>query len=86
MLIIYEVVVARGEDPEAVLSSETLAETQAQVMTLEQARAVGFSHGRPHVEGLEVRLVAVAARDAQFVQRRLEGSHVVQSFKAHEVG
>ena len=85
MLIIYEVVVARGEDPDALLSPETLGETQAQIMTLDEARAVGFTHGEPHPQGLEVRLIAVSPGDARFVQSRLEASPAAQSFRAHEV-
>jgi hypothetical protein len=85
MLIIYEVIVARGEDPETLLSAETLEETQAQVMTLDQARAIGISHGEPNPRGLEVRLIAVSPRDARFVQSRLEASPAAQSFRAHEV-
>jgi hypothetical protein len=82
---VFEVVVARGEDAEAVLSAETLAETQAQVMTLAEAAALGFSGQQPDAKGREVRLVAVAPRDSQFVQRRLEASPAVQSFRVHEV-
>lgn len=85
MLIVFEVIVARGGDPDALLSDEVLAETQAQVMTLDEAAAVGFSGARPDAKGREVRLVAVAPRDAQFVQRRLEANDAVQSFTPHEV-
>lgn len=85
MLIVFEVVVAAGEDPDALLSEEVLRETQAQVMTIAEAAAVGFSGARPDPKGREIRLIAVAPRDAQFVQRRLEGSAVAQSFRLHEV-
>jgi hypothetical protein len=85
MLCIFEVKVATGHDPDALLSEEALRETQAQVMTLEQARAVGFSGARPDAGGHEVRLVAVAPRDSQFVQRRLEANDAVLSFRLHEV-
>jgi len=85
MLVLFEVVVARGQDPDSLLSPEVLAETKAQVMSLDDARAVGFSGARPDPQGLEVRLVAVAPRDARFVQSRLESNHAVASFRAHEV-
>ena len=84
MLVLFEVVVARGQDPDALLSPEVLKETQAQVMTLEEASALGFQGARQSEHG-EVRLVAVAPRDARFVQSRLESSHAVASFRAHEV-
>jgi hypothetical protein len=54
-------------------------------MTREEAAAVGFSGVAPDPKGREVRLVVVAPRDAQFVQRRLEASPAVQSFRPHEV-
>jgi len=85
MLIIYEVLVARGHDPDALLSAEALADTQAQVMTIEEAKAVGFSGAQPDPKGREIRLIAVAPRDAQYVQRRLEANDGVQSFRVHEV-
>ena len=85
MLIVYEVVAAQGENPEGLLSEEVLNETQAQIMTIGEARAVGFTAAVPHPQGLEIRLVAVAPRDAQFVLRRLEASAAVQSFRAHEI-
>jgi hypothetical protein len=85
MVTIFEVVIARGEDPDGFLSAETLAETQAQVMTLAEASALGFEGLRPDEKGREVRLVAVAPRDGQFIQRRLEASPAVQAFRVHEV-
>jgi hypothetical protein len=85
MLTVFEVVVVPGNDPDALLSAEALADTQAQVMTVEEARAVGFSGVQPDGKGRELRLIAVAPRDAQFVQRRLEASDAVQSFRVHEV-
>lgn len=85
MLILYEVVIARGHDPDALLSQEALSDTQAQVMTLEEAKAVGFSGAQPDPKGREIRLIAVAPRDAQYVQRRLEANDAVLSFRVHEV-
>jgi hypothetical protein len=85
MLILYEVVIARGHDPDALLSEEALTDTQAQIMTLDEAKAVGFSGAQPDPKGREIRLIAVAPRDAQYVQRRLEANDGVQSFRAHEI-
>ncbi len=85
MLTLFEVVIARGHDPDALLSQEALADTQAQVMTLDEAKAVGFSGAQPDAKGREIRLIAVAPRDAQYVQRRLEANDAVQSFRVHEV-
>ena len=85
MLHVFEVFVAPGHDPDALLSEETLAETQAQVMTPDEAAAVGFSGIQPDAKGREVRLIAVAQRDSQWVQRKLEANEAVTSFKVHEV-
>ncbi len=85
MLIVFEVVIAKGEDPDALLSQEVLDETHAQVMTIAEASAVGFDGARPDPKGREIRLIAVAPRDAQFIQRRLEASAAAQSFRKHEV-
>jgi len=85
MLILYEVFLVQGGNPDGLLSREVMQETHAQIMTIEEARAVGFSGAESHLQGLEVRFIAVSPRDARFVQSRLEASHVVQSFRAHEV-
>lgn len=85
MLIVFEVFIAPGHDPDALLSEEALADTQAQVMTIDQAAAVGFQGAKPDPKGREVRLIAVAPRDAQYIQRRLEANDGVASFRPHEV-
>jgi hypothetical protein len=85
MLTLYEVIVATGESADGLLSEEVLRETHAQIMTLDEAKALGFSGAQPDEKGREVRLIAVAPRDAQFIQRRLEASHAVQLFRVHEV-
>ncbi len=64
MMVVFEVHVAPGSDPTRILSAETMRETQAQVMTFDEAKKVGFN-GLPETPaGHEVRLVAVAKRDA----------------------
>lgn len=85
MLIVYEVLIAAGHDADALLSQEALDDTQAQVMTIDEAKAVGFSGAAPDPKGREIRLIAVSPRDAQYVQRRLEANDGVLSFRAHEV-
>jgi hypothetical protein len=85
MLVLFEVLVAAGQDPDTLLSDEVLRETQAQVMKLEEARALGFSGVEPDPKGRDQRLIAVAARDAQFIQRRLEMTDAVQSFRLHQL-
>ncbi|MBW2529171.1 MAG: hypothetical protein JRI23_33655 [Deltaproteobacteria bacterium] len=86
MLCLFEVFVVpgpRATDP--LLSEEIMEHTQAQVMTPEQAEAVGF-HGIPEdPEGRKRVFIAVSPRDARLVHTRLEASAAVGAFKMHEV-
>jgi hypothetical protein len=86
MMVVYEVHLAPDAGPVELLSRETLEETQAQVMTLDEARKVGFGGLPAPPDGVEVRLIAVAKRDAGWVQKRLEANDGVAGFKVHEVG
>jgi hypothetical protein len=85
MLVIFEVVVTPSHDPAQLLSEEALRDTHAQLMTIDEASALGFSGMQPDPKGREVRLIAVAPRDAQFVQRRLEASAAAHGIRVHEV-
>ncbi len=85
MLVLFEVIVAPHQDPAQLLSAEVLQETQAQIMTIEEAGALGFSGMQPDPKGREIRLVVVPPRDAKFVQARLEASAAAQGFRVHEV-
>ena len=62
MMHIFECHLVAGSDPSTLLSEEALRETQAQVMTPDEARAVGFGKFSEAKDGGEVRLVAVAMR------------------------
>jgi len=82
-LTVFEVHLAPGALDDELISPEVIRETNAQVMTVEQARKVGFG-GLPDL-GPNVRLIAVAKRDANFIMKRLEASNVVANFRAHQV-
>lgn len=85
MLAVFEVHLAPGADASDLLSKETIVSTNAQVMTLAEAKKVGF-HGLPDAPaGREVRLIAVAKRDAAWIHRALETSDAVGGFHVHEV-
>lgn len=86
MLHVFECHIAAGHNPNEILSEETRKETMAQVMTIAEAEAVGFSGLPTPKDGHEVRLVAVNARDSQWIHRVLEASPSVTSYKVHEVG
>lgn len=68
------------------LSDEILRETQAQVMTHEQAVAVGFEGLPAPPADRVVFYVAVAPRDSRWILNALEADPNVASFRMHEVG
>jgi hypothetical protein len=84
MLHVFVATIAPGRDADALLSEEILRETQAQVMTPEEAAAVGFT-GVVVPEGRQVRVIAVAARDARWIHRALEANPAVTSYRVREV-
>lgn len=85
MMVVFEVHLAPGADPADLLTAETLRETGAQVMTPEDFRKVGFG-GLPEAPaGTVVRLIAVAKRDAGWVQRALETNDAAGTFRAFDV-
>ncbi|MBK8254556.1 MAG: hypothetical protein IPK82_18050 [Polyangiaceae bacterium] len=85
MLAVFEVHLAPGADASDLLSQETLRSTQAQVMTLAEAKKVGFGGLPEPPPGRDVRLIAVAKRDAAWIHRALETSDAVGGFHVHEV-
>lgn len=85
MMIVFEVHIAPGSEAVPLLTPETLRETQAQLMTLDEARQVGFGGLPPPPPGVEVRLIAVAQRDARWIQSRLDSNEAVAGYKVHEV-
>ena len=87
MLCLFEVFLAPGPAAERdqLLSDEVIELTQAQIMTPEEAEAVGF-HGLPEdPEGRKRVFIAVAPRDSRLVHTRLEASAAVGAFRMHEV-
>jgi hypothetical protein len=86
MLLVFEVHLAPGSDGGAILSDEALASTNAQVMTLDEAAAVGFSgFSAANESAARVRLIAAAERDRGFISSALERSHEVTGYRVHEV-
>ena len=86
MLKVFEVHLVPGGDVEQVIPAQTLKETQAQIMTVEEATAVGFGGLPVGVDATNLRLVAVAARDAPWIARALEQSDAVKGFNIHDIG
>jgi hypothetical protein len=85
MMVVFEVLVAPGSDPNTLITAETKKDTGAQVMTVDEAKQVGFA-GLPRApEGIEVRLIAVRKVDAAWIHRQLESNEAVASFRMHDV-
>jgi hypothetical protein len=84
-MVLIEVHLAPGS-PSFELSPEILRETQAQMMTAEQARAVGFGGLPSPPAGVEVCYVAVLERDSRWILNALEAEPNVASFRMHQVG
>lgn len=84
MMVVFEVFVARGADPETLISAEAKRETKAQVMSPDDAQKAGFG-GLPNYADQVVRLIAVEKRDAPWIHRALETSEAVGSFRMFDV-
>ena len=64
--------------------TDALRETMTDLLKLDEAAAVGFK-GIVVPEGHEVRVIAVAARDARWIHRALEANPGVTSYKVSEI-
>jgi hypothetical protein len=85
MLVLFEVFLAPGPGVDPILSDEVVELTQAQVMTPEQAEAVGFSGLPDDPAGRKRLFIAVAPKDSRLIHTRLEASHLVSAFRIHDV-
>ncbi|MBK9260724.1 MAG: hypothetical protein IPM54_13015 [Polyangiaceae bacterium] len=86
MHIAFVVHVVKGLDPEELLSDETKRETQAVLMSMEDAAKMGFSASGVQVKpGQEACLIVVAKRDAPWIARALEQHDKVAGFQQVDV-
>lgn len=85
MLVVFEVHMALDADPEKLLSEEVKKETHAQLMSLEEAKKLGFAGLPAPPEDRKVVLVAVGRRDKNWVHNVLEADPSVLGFRAHDV-
>ncbi len=81
-MIVFEVHLTAGNDGEGLLSSGVLSETQAQIMTGAEAKALGFE-GFP--DGDELRLIVVAEKDERWIEKALERAPNVSGYRSHRV-
>lgn len=84
MLILFELHVRPGFDEDVFLSEEGRRETEARVMTREQAEVAGLS-GLPESDG-EVRYVLVNARHRRWIERAIDADAQVTGFNVHDIG
>ena len=81
MHVAFVVFMVKGSDANTLLTDETKRETQAVVMSLDDAGKMGFD-----VSGLkvpadqEVNIIVVAKRDAPWITRQVEGHDHVAGF------
>lgn len=83
MLTVLEVHIVPDSSTDDLLSDEVKRDTHAQVMTVEDAKKVGFA-GLPDM-GPDVRLIAVNKRDAGWINKVLEASPIVAAFNVHHI-
>lgn len=84
MLIVFELHVRPGFDPDVFLSEESRRETEARVLTRQEAENVGLS-GLPEPSG-EVRYVLVNARHRRWVERAIDADPQINGFDVYDVG
>ncbi len=87
-MTLFEVFVVSGElaiVKEKLLSEEVIQETNAQVMTQDEAAAVGFAGIPDDPEGRPRLFVACGERDARLIHTRLEASPLCGAFKIHNL-
>ncbi len=85
MMVVFEVHVAPGSDPNTLLTAEAQRDTHAQVMTHDDAKKVGFGGLPEPPAGREVRFIAVGKRDAAWIHRALESNEAVATFRMFDV-
>jgi hypothetical protein len=85
MMVLFHVILAPKADGSTILTKETLRDTQAQLMTIAEARKVGFQGIPDPPAGQEVRLIAVAKRDERRIHTVLETSPEVASFNMYDI-
>jgi len=86
MHVAFVVHTVKGVDPESLLTEETKRETQAVVMSLEDAAKMGLSaSGLKPQPGQEIAIIIIAKRDAPWITRQLEAHEHVAGFHIVDV-
>jgi hypothetical protein len=86
MHVAFVVHLVKGADPEQVLSDEIKRATQAVVMSLDDAKKMGFSvSGVKATPDRDVGVIVVSRNDANWIQRTLDQSDLVAGFQTVDV-
>ncbi len=85
MHVLFEAYLAPGSSAEGLLSEETVRDTQAQIMTVQEAEKVGFQNLPDDAAGREQLLIVVGKVDERRIQNVLEASPQVSAFRVHLV-
>jgi hypothetical protein len=85
MHVMIELYLAPSASAEGLFTQETLDDTQAQIMTPEQAAAVGLQGLPDDPEGRSRLLVVVGKADERRILNVLEASPEVTNFRVHDV-
>jgi hypothetical protein len=85
MLIVFSILLVPGTDGKTLLSAETIQDTNAQVMTYAEAKAVGFNEVPEQDAQENVIFIVVDRKDAPWINRSLEVNENIVSYKIHEV-
>jgi hypothetical protein len=85
MHVMFEVYLTPGSFGQNLLTEETKADTQAQIMTKAEAEAVGFAGIPDDPQGRERRFIVCAQKDARRIQNALNASAEVAAYDAHEI-
>jgi hypothetical protein len=85
MHVMFEVYLGPGASAEALLTPETLQDTQAQIMTPEEAAALGLQGIPEDPEGRERRFIVVVKSDERRIYNQLEMNPQVTAFRLHEI-
>ncbi|MEM1030204.1 MAG: hypothetical protein AAF928_22175 [Myxococcota bacterium] len=85
MHVMFEIYLAPGATGEGMFTQETLDDTMAQMMSPEDAKAVGFDGLPSPPEGVRSVFVVVAKRDERRIHNALEASPQAAQFRVHPV-
>lgn len=87
MLIVFELHVQADFDPDAFLSEEGRRETEARVLTREEAERAGL-RGLPEPTDPhgQVRYVLVNARHRRWIERAIDADARINGFDVYDIG